>query len=113
MGPQHPSTHGVLRIVLKLNGEQVVDLDPVLGYLHRGVEKICENGDYHHVVSQLDPLEYISSLFWNGRTSWPARSCSTSRCRAAPSTSASCRASSTGSRATRCSWAGSRSTSAA
>jgi hypothetical protein len=38
MGPQHPSTHGVLRVVLKINGEQVVDLDPVLGYLHRGVE---------------------------------------------------------------------------
>ena len=43
MGPQHPSTHGVLRVVLKINGEQVVDLDPVLGYLHRGVEKLCEN----------------------------------------------------------------------
>jgi NADH-quinone oxidoreductase subunit D len=63
MGPQHPSTHGVLRIVLKLRGEQVVDLDPVLGYLHRGVEKITENSDYHHVISHLDPLEYISALF--------------------------------------------------
>src|SRR5688572_7774473 len=38
MGPQHPSTHGVLRVVLKLDGERVVDIDPVLGYLHRGVE---------------------------------------------------------------------------
>ncbi len=47
MGPQHPSTHGVLRVVLKLDGEKVVDLDPVLGYLHRGVEKLCENADYH------------------------------------------------------------------
>jgi len=63
MGPQHPSTHGVLRIVLKINGEQVVDLDPVLGYLHRGVEKLCENSDYHHIISQVDPLEYVSSLF--------------------------------------------------
>ncbi len=63
MGPQHPSTHGVLRVVLKINGEQVVDLDPVLGYLHRGVEKIAENSDFHHIISQLDPLEYISSLF--------------------------------------------------
>jgi len=63
MGPQHPSTHGVLRIVLKLDGEQVVDLDPVLGYLHRGVEKLCENADYHQTISQVDPLEYISSLF--------------------------------------------------
>jgi hypothetical protein len=63
MGPQHPSTHGVLRVILKINGEQVTDLDPVLGYLHRGVEKLCENADYHQVISQVDPLEYISSLF--------------------------------------------------
>jgi NADH-quinone oxidoreductase subunit D len=63
MGPQHPSTHGVLRVVLKISGEQVVDLDPVLGYLHRGVEKLCENSDYHHILSQVDPLEYVSSLF--------------------------------------------------
>src|SRR5919206_911538 len=63
MGPQHPSTHGVLRVVLKLDGETVVDLDPVLGYLHRGVEKLCENADYHQVISQVDPLEYVSGLF--------------------------------------------------
>ena len=63
LGPQHPSTHGVLRVVLKINGERVVDLDPVLGYLHRGVEKLCEDADYHQVISQVDPLEYISSLF--------------------------------------------------
>ena len=68
IGPQHPSTHGVLRIVLKLNGEQVVDLDPVLGYLHRGVEKLCENADYHQSIAYLDPLEYVSSLFCE----WPA-----------------------------------------
>jgi NADH-quinone oxidoreductase subunit D len=63
IGPHHPATHGVLRVVLKINGEQVVDLDPVLGYLHRGVEKLCENSDYHHIISQVDPLEYVSSLF--------------------------------------------------
>jgi NADH-quinone oxidoreductase subunit D len=63
IGPQHPSTHGVLRVVLKIDGERVVDLDPVLGYLHRGVEKISENSDYHQVISQVDPLEYVSSLF--------------------------------------------------
>jgi len=62
-GPQHPSTHGVLRLVMKVSGERVVDLDPVLGYLHRGVEKLCENSDYQQIVSQVDPLEYISSLF--------------------------------------------------
>lgn len=63
LGPQHPSTHGVLRVVMKIDGEKVVDLDPVLGYLHRGVEKICENGDWHHAISNCDPLEYIASMF--------------------------------------------------
>jgi NADH-quinone oxidoreductase subunit D len=53
----------VLRVVLKINGENVVDLDPVLGYLHRGVEKLCESSDYHQIISQVDPLEYVSSLF--------------------------------------------------
>ena len=68
IGPQHPATHGVLRLVLKLAGEQIVDVDPVIGYLHRGVEKICENSDYYHVLDQVDPLEYLSSLFQE----WPA-----------------------------------------
>jgi NADH-quinone oxidoreductase subunit D len=63
LGPQHPSTHGVLRVVLKIDGEKIVDLDPVLGYLHRGVEKICENGDWHHAISNCDPLEYVASMF--------------------------------------------------
>jgi len=63
LGPQHPSTHGVLRVVLKIEGEKIIDLDPVLGYLHRGVEKLCENADYHQAICYTDPLEYISSLF--------------------------------------------------
>jgi len=63
IGPHHPATHGVMRLVVKLSGERVVDVDPVLGYLHRGVEKICENSDYYHVIDQVDPLEYVSSLF--------------------------------------------------
>jgi len=63
LGPQHPSTHGVLRVVLKIDGEQVVDLDPVLGYLHRGIEKLAENADYHQAICYTDPLEYVSSLF--------------------------------------------------
>ncbi len=68
IGPHHPSTHGVLRVVMKLDGEKVVDLDPVLGYLHRGVEKLCENADFHHTIAYMDPLEYVSSLFCE----WPA-----------------------------------------
>ena len=46
MGPQHPSTHGVLRVRLKLDGERVVDAECIIGYLHRGVEKISENRSY-------------------------------------------------------------------
>src|ERR1700730_9351232 len=46
MGPQHPSTHGVLRVILKLDGETVIDLDCDIGYLHRGMEKIAENRMY-------------------------------------------------------------------
>jgi NADH-quinone oxidoreductase subunit D len=46
MGPQHPSTHGVLRVILKLDGEKVLGTDCVIGYLHRGVEKIAENRTY-------------------------------------------------------------------
>jgi len=63
LGPQHPSTHGVLRVILKIDGEKITDLDPVLGYLHRGVEKICEYGDWHHAISNTDPLEYAASMF--------------------------------------------------
>ena len=68
IGPHHPSTHGVLRVVMKIDGEKVVDLDPVLGYLHRGVEKLCENADFHHTIAYMDPLEYLASLFCE----WPA-----------------------------------------
>jgi len=68
MGPHHPATHGVLRVVLKISGEQVVDLDPVLGYLHRGVEKLCENADYHQSIAYMDPLDYLASIFCE----WPA-----------------------------------------
>ncbi|HEX9550390.1 MAG TPA: hypothetical protein VF971_04775 [Candidatus Limnocylindrales bacterium] len=68
IGPHHPATHGVMRVVMKLSGETVVDLDPVLGYLHRGVEKLCENADLHQTIAYLDPLEYVSSLFCE----WPA-----------------------------------------
>jgi NADH-quinone oxidoreductase subunit D len=50
MGPQHPSTHGVLRVILKLDGETVMDLDCDIGYLHRGMEKIAENRMYTQIA---------------------------------------------------------------
>src|ERR687898_2727411 len=62
MGPQHPSTHGVMRLVVKVRGEVVVDLDPVLGYLHRGIEKLCENATYTTVLTYVDPMDYLSTM---------------------------------------------------
>ena len=65
MGPHHPSTHGVLRLVLTLDGETIVDVDPVLGYLHRGVEKLCEEGTYLQNVSFTDRLDYLAPMTSN------------------------------------------------
>jgi NADH-quinone oxidoreductase subunit D len=62
MGPQHPSTHGVMRLVVKVRGEIVVDIDPVLGYLHRGIEKLCENATYTTVLTYVDPMDYLSTM---------------------------------------------------
>lgn len=61
MGPQHPSTHGVLRLVLTLEGEVVVGCQPVIGYLHRGVEKIGEARTYSQLLPYTDRLDYLSS----------------------------------------------------
>ena len=62
MGPQHPSTHGVLRVVLKLDGERVKDVDCVIGYLHRGVEKIAENRTYTMFAPYVDRMDYIAAV---------------------------------------------------
>ena len=62
MGPQHPSTHGVLRLVLKLEGETVVDCTPVIGYLHRGIEKILENRPIMGGIRYMDNADYLSPL---------------------------------------------------
>ncbi len=62
MGPQHPSTHGVLRIVLELDGENVVKAYPHVGYLHRGFEKIGEDRTYHQFIPYTDRLDYMAAL---------------------------------------------------
>jgi NADH-quinone oxidoreductase subunit D len=62
MGPQHPSTHGVMRLVLKLEGETVVECTPVIGYLHRGIEKILENRLYMGGIRYMDNADYVSPL---------------------------------------------------
>ncbi|MBD0305065.1 MAG: NADH dehydrogenase (quinone) subunit D [Nitrospiraceae bacterium] len=62
MGPQHPSTHGVLRVVLELDGERITKATPDLGYLHRGVEKLCEGLAYMQVIPHTDRLDYVCSM---------------------------------------------------
>ncbi|RMF96142.1 MAG: NADH-quinone oxidoreductase subunit D [Candidatus Schekmanbacteria bacterium] len=62
MGPQHPSTHGVLRLILTLDGEVVKDCEVVIGYLHRGVEKLCEQRDYRQNIVYTDRLDYVASM---------------------------------------------------
>lgn len=62
MGPQHPATHGVLRIVLHLDGEMVVKAVPHIGYLHRGIEKLCEHITYQQCLPYTDRMDYIASI---------------------------------------------------
>src|SRR5258706_1234846 len=62
MGPQHPSTHGVLRVILKLDGEKVLGTECVIGYLHRGVEKIGENRTYTMFNPYVDRLDYVAAV---------------------------------------------------
>src|SRR5947209_3779770 len=62
MGPQHPSTHGVLRILLELDGETVVKAVPDLGYLHTGIEKSCEDKTYSQVITLTDRIDYLNPL---------------------------------------------------
>ncbi|HEY7680200.1 MAG TPA: NADH-quinone oxidoreductase subunit D, partial [Terriglobia bacterium] len=62
MGPQHPSTHGVLRVILKLDGEKVLGTECVIGYLHRGVEKIAENRTYVQFAPYVDRMDYVAAV---------------------------------------------------
>src|SRR5947208_12631728 len=62
MGPQHPSTHGVLRVKLKLDGERVIGSECLIGYLHRGVEKIAENRTYQQFAPYVDRMDYVAAV---------------------------------------------------
>jgi NADH-quinone oxidoreductase subunit D len=62
MGPQHPSSHGVLHLVIDMQGEKVMKVEPDIGYLHRGTEKIAENLLYHQFVPYTDRLDYMSGM---------------------------------------------------
>ena len=62
MGPQHPSTHGVFRMVLWVDGEKINAVEPYIGYLHRGSEKLCEGEQYHQVITLFDRLDYVANF---------------------------------------------------
>ena len=65
MGPQHPATHGVLRIVLELDGEIIRKASPVLGHLHRGIEKLAETKTYHQCIPLTDRMDYVNAMGHN------------------------------------------------
>jgi len=61
MGPQHPATHGVLRLLLTIDGETIKNVEPDLGYIHRSIEKMCERDSYQQIVHLTDRMDYLSS----------------------------------------------------
>jgi NADH-quinone oxidoreductase subunit D len=63
IGPQHPSTHGVLRLVLELDGEIIKSCEPIIGYLHRGMEKMAENRTYLQYLPTVDRIDYLGGFF--------------------------------------------------
>ena len=65
LGPQHPSTHGVFRLRVTFDGEMVVDLEPIFGYLHRGTEKLAEERNYVQIVTLTDRMDYVASMINN------------------------------------------------
>src|SRR3989304_7813221 len=62
IGPQHPSTHGVFRMRVTFDGEVIVDLEPVFGYLHRGIEKLAEGYTYKQSICLTDRLDYLAAM---------------------------------------------------
>lgn len=62
VGPQHPSTHGVFRLVLKLDGEMIIEATPVIGYLHRGTEKLAENLQFTQIIPYTDRMDYLAAM---------------------------------------------------
>ncbi len=65
MGPQHPSTHGVLRFIVRADGEMMREAIPDVGYLHRSIEKIAEKVGYHGFMPYTDRVDYVCAMFTN------------------------------------------------
>ena len=87
-GPQHPAAHGVLRLVLELDGEVVTRVDPHIGLLHRGTEKLIEHKTYLQAIPYFDRLDYVAPMNQEHAFALAVERCSASRCRAAASSSA-------------------------
>ncbi|MET0896218.1 MAG: NADH-quinone oxidoreductase subunit D 1, partial [Acidimicrobiia bacterium] len=62
LGPQHPATHGTLRLVVRLDGERVLNADPVIGYMHRGYEKLTEFRTYPQITTLINRIDWLSSF---------------------------------------------------
>lgn len=65
VGPQHPSTHGVFRVIIKIDGEIITEATPVIGYLHRGTEKLAEDLNYTQIIPYTDRMDYLSAMTGN------------------------------------------------
>ena len=65
LGPQHPSTHGVLRLLLELDGEKIISCEPDVGYLHRGMEKMAEKLSYIQYLPMVDRVDYLAGFFYS------------------------------------------------
>ena len=65
LGPQHPSTHGVLRLILELEGEKILSCEPDVGYLHRGMEKMAEKLSYIQYLPLVDRIDYLAGFFYS------------------------------------------------
>jgi len=71
-GPQHPAAHGVLRLVLEMDGEVIDRADPHVGLLHRGTEKLAESKPYNQSIGYMDRLDYVSMMCnEHGKPAWP------------------------------------------
>jgi NADH:ubiquinone oxidoreductase subunit D len=97
MGPQHPSTHGVLRLVMELDGEVVQNVIPTIGYLHTGIEKTAEQKKWQQVIPLVERMDYLgaacptrsasrSSWVWRCRSGSGTSACSSPSCSACPAT---------------------------
>ncbi len=91
MGPQHPSTHGVLRLLLELDGEEVVSCRPIIGYLHTGIEKNCEYRTWQQGVTYVTRADYLSPFF--NELAYAGSASTRTSCRRTPSGSSATAAS--------------------